>query len=411
MLSTFLSQLQTYFSKYFVIGSFFPMLAFAFVNGMTAYLIFAAWQGWVDSNIFSSSAGRGAFLTTSMVVAIILAGYVLNSLSTFLSRVLEGHWWAPLTKLFIPAQNRRREKLINGLDSARIDLVDLADVPQWEQQMRDAREKGLTKQPGKKLVRDNNVNELEILLKHLESLRSKNETLRSAELESCVNKLKPLLSENDADAELELGKLHTRLGALFDYAKERARAHLAHMQNEVNSNFGAQEVAATKMGNVANTIQSYALRRYKCNLEVVWSNLQRVVQKDEKAQAALQEAKTQLDFLVACCWLTLLWALIWSIVLGWVEPSRKGFLLVALGGPALSYLWYRAAAEQYRSFADVAMTTLDAFRFDLLHDLRLGAPADVEDERSVWEGLDQLSTYGEIQNFRYEPAKRKETNS
>src|SRR5256885_1760861 len=102
--------------------------------------------------------------------------------------------------------------------------------------------------------------------------------------------------------------------------------------NQLHSSYGAEEVAPTKMGNIANTIQGYALRRYKCNLEVIWSNLQRIVQKDDKAQAALQEAKTQLDFLVACCWLTLLWALVWTVVFASIAQSRTGFLAAALGG-------------------------------------------------------------------------------
>jgi hypothetical protein len=134
--------------------------------------------------------------------------------------------------------------------------------------------------------------------------------------------------------------------------------------------------------------------------------LQRVVQKDDKAQAALQEAKTQLDFLVACCWLTLLWALIWTVVFALIAQSRTGFLAAALGGTLLAYIWYRAAAEQYRSFADIAMTTLDSFRFDLLKDMRLAVPADLEEERYIWESLDQLSTYDEGLNFRYEQPKQ-----
>ena len=126
------------------------------------------------------------------------------------------------------------------------------------------------------------------------------------------------------------------------------------------------------MGNIARTIHSYALRRYQCNLEAVWSNLQRVVQKDHKANAALLESKTQLDFLVSCCWLTLLWSLVWAIVFAFVVKSRIGFLSAALGGPLVAYMWYRIAAEQYCSFADVAMTTLDVFRFALLEQMRLG---------------------------------------
>jgi hypothetical protein len=158
------------------------------------------------------------------------------------------------------------------------------------------------------------------------------------------------------------------------------------------------------MGNIANTIQGYAMRRYNCNFEVVWSNLQRIIPTDNKANTTLQEAKTQLDFLVACCWLTLLSAIAWSIFFA-LYPSRFGFLAASLGGPALAYMWYRSAAEQYRSFADAAMTSFDAYRFELLRDMGIRRPADVEDERRIWENFDQLTTFGQSRNFEYEPPK------
>ena len=158
--------------------------------------------------------------------------------------------------------------------------------------------------------------------------------------------------------------------------------------------------------NVANSIQSYALRRYHCNLELIWSNLLRVAQNDDKSQAMLLEAKTQLDFLVACCWLTLVSAVLWAIVFAVAVPSRAAFLASALGGPLLAWLWYRAATEQYRSFADVAMTTFDTLRFDLLRTMRIAAPADVADERTVWENVDLMTTFGADRNFRYDPPKQ-----
>jgi hypothetical protein len=69
-------------------------------------------------------------------------------------------------------------------------------------------------------------------------------------------------------------------------------------------------------------------------------------------------------------------------------------------------MWYRAAAEQYRSFANVAMTSFDTFRFDLLREMRLKPAVDIEDERWIWENLDRLTTFGESQNFQYEPPKQ-----
>lgn len=405
MLSTFLSQLQSYFSKYFVVGSFCPMLVFAFVNGLTAYFLFGAWRGWVHTNILGSDVGRGAFLTTSLVVAIVLAGYVLSSLSTFLRRLVEGEWWAPLARLFIPAQNRRRQRLIDNVTTAAMDIVDLRDAPRWEQSIRDSRDIGRLQRRGTQF-QPPAADALENRLRTLEGSRGKNEIVAADDLVTCAGEMGERFRNNDVDFSPYLEHQHQRLGALTDYAKERAQARHSRLLNALNSSFGTQEVAPTKMGNVANTIQSYALRRYHCNFEIIWSNLQRIVQKDEKAQAALQESKTQLDFLVACCWLTLLWAAVWALILGLIEPSRKGFLAVALGGPIIAYIWYRAAAEQYRSFADIAMTTLDAFRFDLLREMRLSAPSDVESERYLWESIDRLTTYGEDRNFRYELPKQ-----
>ena len=69
-------------------------------------------------------------------------------------------------------------------------------------------------------------------------------------------------------------------------------------------------------------------------------------------------------------------------------------------------MWYRAAAEQYRSFADVAMTSFDTFRLDLLRYMHLKLPTDVESERWIWENFDKLATFGEDRNFQYESPKQ-----
>ena len=493
MLSTFLSQLQTYFSKYFIVGNFFPVLAFAFANGMAAYFVFEPWHSLIETNLFSASTTRSAFFTFSLLVAIVLAAYVLSALSTFLRQLLEGRWWQPLATIFIPAQKARRERLLDGIKSEDMNIIDLRDAREWENDLVKARETGKSNyqrlrerfdgklvelkdildpldlkhqqsiaitaadlQPAvskmkalindygadfmqevnshlnqltqiidyaqldnedrwKKQLRaaskiaderrkrkvDHQKKQLEAHFTPLDTLRAKDETIPATDFEACRQEMSELLKNNNVDSHPFLDLEHSHLLQLIKYADERAHARKARLQNEVNSNFGAQEIAPTKMGNVANTIQSYALRRYHCNLEIIWSNLQRVVQSNEKAQAALQESKAQLDFLVACCWLTLLSSAIWVLVLGVYEQSRLEFLLVGLGGPLISYAWYRAAAEQYRSFADVAMTTLDTFRFELLRDLHLRIPTDVEDERFIWDRFNDLTTYGVRQNFQY----------
>lgn len=394
MLSTFLSQLQSYFSKYFLVGTFFPVLSFAFFNGLTGYLIWPQWRAWVDTNVVTGGIGQGAFVVTSFTIGVLLFAYVWSSLSTFLRQILEGDWGDFLSNLFVPAQKRRREALVNALNQAGEEVIDFRDIPKWEESLVAARVEGTAKNRNKKTPKPAQ-DPFEEQLDTFEHEESQNNLISAKALGQAAVQLSALLQTHNVDEDSYLEKYQVRLLALFKYASDRAQARYVQLLNDLHTSFGTNEIRPTKMGNIANTIQSYALRRYDCNLEAIWSNLQRVVQKDEKANAALLEAKTQLDFLVACCWLTLLWSVIWAVVFVRPVPSRYGFLAAALVGPLIAYMWYRIAAEQYRSFADVAMTTLDVFRFDLLQQMRLGMPYDVEDERFIWRSL------GEQKNFRY----------
>ena len=404
MLSTFLTQLQNYFSKYFLVGSFFPVLAFAFLNGLIAYPLIGAWRGWADANILKATAAGAAFFTASIVVALALTAYVLASLGTFLRRVLEGQWPGRLRNLFIPAQNARRESVVEALTKAGLEVADIGYSPDWIARVGAAWTDGHQKHPGVAWAAPN-PDIVRVKLAELDRLRIRYEVIPAVELEAVANGLAAALGTCDMDQSPALDAYYRRLQALIQYATDRARGRRAQLQNELNSNFGEQDIAPTKMGNVANTIQGYVMRRYHCNFETVWSNLQRIVPKDDKAEAALQEAKTQLDFLVACCWLSILSALLWSLYFALADPNRWGFLAAALGGPVFAYMWYRAAAEQYRSFADVAMTSFDTFRFDLLGQIGINQPANVEEERLIWENFDRLATFGELQNFQYDPPK------
>jgi len=405
MLSTFLTQLQSYFSKYFIVGSFFPMLAFTFLNGLIAYFLIGRWHHWADENILNATASGAAFFTASIVVAILLAAYVLAALSTFLRRILEGQWSESLRAWFVPAQNRRREAIATQLSAEGREMADLRYALAWEEKIKDAWAEGRRTHPTVKRPTPD-PDPIAVALEALEQQRDKYGPVPAEELEAVAGQIAAGLETCDGDTSLEFNGYNVRLKALVQYADDRARARYARLQNELNSNFGLQELAPTKMGNVANTVQGYAIRRYHCNLEIVWSNLQRIMAKDDKASATLQEAKTQLDFLVACCWLSLVSAAAWSIIFAFFDPNRAGFLLAALGGPLIAYMWYRAAAEQYRSFADLVMTSLDTFRFDLLRQMRMKLPVDVEDERTMWEHLDKLTTFGELQNFQYEHPKQ-----
>jgi hypothetical protein len=408
MLSTLLNSLATFFSKFFLVASFLPVLAFGFFNAVMAFLLFEKFHDWVGDEIFlHSSTTRSLFITTSLTIGLLAAAYVLSALTNYLRGILEGKWPDGIRKWFVAGQVKRLQIMQGRLAAANRVRQELSiHSSDWIARLKNARAIG-------EQANDNNFSANDPAVRQMRAMRGaqrKNQLVNPEDLSNAVNSLERALQENRASlrgtkSQRLLGDTQQELVIMIQFTAEHASNEHIRLHNELTSHFGLQQIAPTTMGNIANTIQTYAIRRYNCNLDLFWSELQRIVQKDDKAYAALQESKAQLDFLISCVWLTLVWSAIWVIVLGVWAYSVAWFWSIALLGPALTYFWYRAATEHYRSFADVLTTSLDLFRLDLLTALHISAPADVEDERNMWDKLHRLTAYGENMNFRYRQAK------
>jgi hypothetical protein len=75
------------------------------------------------------------------------------------------------------------------------------------------------------------------------------------------------------------------------------------------------------------------------------------------------------------------------------------FLGIAVVGPLLAYVWYRVALQNYRAFANLLCASVDLFRTDLLKALRVPLPANAEQERLIWETIEQRLVFGEHSNI------------
>lgn len=409
MLSTLLQNLQSLLSKSFVIGSFFPALTFWFLNGLMLFWLFEPFRAEVLDSFGSGNTTRSAFLVGAALVGIALFAYALSAMSGTLRSLLEGKWWDWLSAAFVPAEAHRLyriEQALNNVIALRGGLDSRAE--DWKKCLRDARIEGSQNHPGVN-VYTGTTEPAAVQIRELHELHLNHTLLQAAQLEAAVAVLEQVLRQNDAGARVDgkyaLDDAQQQHVWLIDRAVDRARDEHFRLANKHVFNFGTLRLAPTMMGNIADTAQSYAANRYRFNLEVFWSRLQKTLQKDEKFYPVVQDAKTQLDFLIACAWLTALWTAVWTVVLGSVSYHHRVFLAVALGGPVLAYVWYRVAVEHYRAFADVLRTAVDLFRFDLLKELRLAVPADVVDEWALWESLTALTAYSEEYNFRYEHPK------
>jgi hypothetical protein len=407
MLSALLNNIVTWFSKTFLIASFLPVLAFTFMNGFLAYLFFDAWREWCDQNlIHSSGAGQLAFLTSVLVIALVLISYLVSSISNFLRQIMEGNWFDWLVHIFAPAQ----EKRLANLEQKIIDAVKTQDELSDDLQRLASSILNEKSQKYKKSELYVGDEQLERSIDRLQRMRSQNQLLDIKSLDHALTRFSQLIAiyniNASASAKRPLFRCHTQLHDLMNFGMEQATLEYVRLTNILNSSFGTY-LAPTRMGNIANSIQAYTERRYRCNLNSIVSNLLWCIQQNSQGNTALQDAKTQLDFLILSSYLTGLWTLIWLCVLG-VFHSSVWFIAIALGGPVITYCWYLAASEQYRAFNDVLSTSLDIYRFDLLKALRMPIPVDVQEERLIWGQLDKLADTegGERINFRYEnPSK------
>src|SRR5262249_21743504 len=143
-------------------------------------------------------------------------------------------------------------------------------------------------------------------LKKVRNLYTRGAAIPSATLKNAVRLLAEELKKNDRRQAQKLEDDQRELLDRMDNAEDAWAAREVQSFNEKEFQFGRGEVAPTAMGNVAQSMQSYAYSRYRLNLETFWSRLQLVLQANKDFYANLLDAKTQLDFLVACCWLSAL---------------------------------------------------------------------------------------------------------
>jgi hypothetical protein len=233
-----------------------------------------------------------------------------------------------------------------------------------------------------------------------------NENITAQELKPIVDAMTRALQENSpilpTDGSTNLDSDHGALRRLIEYAANKWEAQYVAYLNKYQFDYAGNNVAPTRMGIISNSASYYAASRYSMNLEVFWSRLQKVLQGDSNFSSVLQDAKMQLDFLVALVWLTLAFSLIWVVLLPYLEEAKPLFLGIAIVGPVLTYMWYLLAIQNYRSYSDLLRASIDLYRLDLLKTLHIPLPANAEQERLVWETLERRFGYGEHPNIAFQ---------
>jgi hypothetical protein len=152
-------------------------------------------------------------------------------------------------------------------------------------------------------------------------------------------------------------------------------------------------LAPTAMGNIGGTMRSYAQRHYGFDLDVLWTRLQNASQSSTSFYGVLQDAKAQLDFLVALTCLMLATTCAWLLLELLIYRSAHDFVVIGIIGPLVVFLLYVLCCRAYNVFADLMRSCVDLFRFKVLSDLHIPLPLGLEEERQVWHGVANLMGY------------------
>ncbi len=399
-LSALIDKLSTLVSKAYVFSAFIPVLVFGFINGTLLWFHSRSFHRWAEAHVDKPSA----FAVGSIVVGLAVAAYMLLSVNTFLREALEGKYlFEPVRSHLVARQRDKLNAIWNSYVAARDDRLGVSEsIPNWRKELGDAAAAGIKGHP-----KENRYNQDSVVARSIAVLRKKRdaaETITFADLDDAARTLRAELAQND---ESEKGPDDDRAAArsrlrtdriflidLFDYAERTLLADEMRFLNRRQFEFG--DVAApTVMGNIAASVYAWAMTRYSMNLATFWSRLQPGLQADSNFYTVLQDAKFQLDFLIACCWMSALTWLAWTIALIFLKTSLSAWLLVTIAGPFLTYFFYRLAATSYASFGDIMRTSVDLYRFSVLRAMHIPIPAGIAQERRTWEVLQKLTVFGQ----------------
>lgn len=409
MFSSILSSLQTLISPRFIVANFSPALAFWFINALTLFLLNGSFQVFAHDAL-NQTLPFSAVLVTAVMVGVAISAYFLSALLPAIQSLMEGNWPSRVSSFFVPAQMTHFERLGDRIaENSRLrgglgtTSTGETQAQRWQESLTIALEQGTA------IAGTNNYtfrNASARAVERLADRRRHSRAIPANDINAAVVDLVFDLRANNTDRpgpdnDFALEKTRARLWELIEYDEQFALTEYRLLINKCRFTFGALPLAPTAMGNIAKTIQSYAVERYDLNFEFFWSRLQPIVQKDAQFGPILQSAKTQLDFLISSSFLTFVWTALWGPWLFLTSGPQWLFLGVTLLGPLLSWTWYRIAVAHYRVFADVLRTAVDLFRFDLLTALRIPLPTGVQDEYVLWEKLDAVHSLNERNDLRY----------
>jgi hypothetical protein len=427
MLSALLTTIQGQLgSKRFWLASVFPLLLFVLAGGWILYRQCPAFKSWLAA---FAGLKEQAILYSALTAIVLAAAYIFSAMNSTLLEWLEGRKGIARLWLLRPwlywHQQRTLQHLQERYDTAARSEIEVGEnLKSWIKQIMDARVAGTQTTNCDPQWRKSKEGKI---VKKILRKAAFGYSIHSAELSTAVAAMKKLLASNytpagpnpstalDTKASMQLRDAYLAFKNAIFYAHDNNAFDRTTLYNKRQFGFpGSFEgydpsdpeprvqnvLAITRMGNIGQTMRSYAITRYNLDLDIFWSRLQNSIQTNATTYfGVLQDVKLQVDFLVSLAWLSAIFSLVLTPWM-WFRGAALEFAVAGSAG-FLSLGLYSLACASYQVFADVMRGAVDLFRFKLLDDLHLGLPGGQEEEQFLWERLGNITGFARKEIIRY----------
>lgn len=154
-----------------------------------------------------------------------------------------------------------------------------------------------------------------------------------------------------------------------------------------------KQIAPTRLGNAIRAFETYGKDRYRLDSQIMWIDLIAVA--PESLRKELETARSSVDFFVATCYLSLLFALD-TLVGSVLAPSgpKPEVAIVGLVALLVAPIAYRSAVASCSHWDASVRALVDTGRLPLAKALGFDLPLTIARERAMWDLVVAFSYYG-----------------
>jgi len=383
VLFSLLERVGSLFDKRFLFASVLPVLilfgavVFTLV-GVVGMLPTTDWLSHISSLhlTLAATVGTGALIVFS---------YITGALHSVFVSLWSGTLAVPVLRVFLQLGEARYG---HAYESLRADaLRNRSDA--WRQLQAQFRVKVRAAYAQANHKRSATNEEVKALRTIVEQV---NEETTQADIEVIWQQISASYETRDPES---LTAVYSALNQILDDRIRRGDQVTRSISAQLDRSFGGVEsIRATRLGNLIEAYESYPYKRYHLEGVVFWPALRGVI--PQSYLQVLQDSETFVDFATVMATFSAGYAALAAFVGPWLFPDAIYWLLLTSVGCALSYGFYLLASSAASQYGDIRRACVDLFRLDLMHALYRPHPANLEEERSRWREVSQLSIYGEV---------------